>query len=202
MTQYVIPRTDICMSDPMPFSQHWEVRIPVTIDMLGSLGAALQNSYMQFKPGDLVQVAAFTDKDFKRLLEVADFRIVSCNARTLEAVQITETVRVPAVLPENDPASQQNLVIKEVRGAFEVNDQLGNTLDAFVDKKQAQAFIDSYRKITAPAKPATVQDRSGWQVRKSVNGKWTVRDAEGALIQEFSRREEADTFIVTPQKAA
>lgn len=190
------------MSDPMPFSQHWEVRIPMRIDAIGDLGAALQNSYTSFKPGDLIQVSSFTTRDFVRLLEVADFRVVSCNSFKLETVQVTETVKVPEVRPEYDPASQQNLEIREVRGAFEVCDQLGNIIELFTEKKQAEVFIENYRKITTPVVQPKAEDRSRWIVKKTVSGKWCVRNSDGELIKEFSRRDEAEAFLGEQVKAA
>lgn len=196
MAPYIIPRTDICMADPMPFSQHWEVRVPIPLDQL-NLGVALQNSFSQFKPGDLIQVTSFADKNYVRLCETADFRVVSCNSRKIEAIQITETIKVPAILPEDDPKSQQNLQIVCIRGAFEVQDGLGNVIELFVDEQQAKKFIEDYKRITAPTTPArpAVEDRSGWSVKKSVNGKWVVRNAAGELVKEFSRRDEAEAFI-------
>lgn len=189
------------MADPMPFSQHWEVRIPVSIERLGNLGSALQNSFDQFKPGDLIQVTAYADRSYFRLLETADFRVVSSNARILETVQITETVKVPAVLPQNDPASLQNLSVRSIRGAFEVVDQLGNILECFVDEQQAKTFVGDYKKVTAPVSQPVPLDKKDWYVKKSVNGKWTVRNGAGELIREFSRRDEADSFIAEPQAA-
>jgi hypothetical protein len=205
MSNYQIPRVDICMADPMPFSQHWEVRIPLSIFDI-DLGKALQNSYSQFKPGDLIQVCSYRDKTWSRLTETADFRIVSCNSLKLEAVQITETVKVPAASPEFDPTSKQNLHIVETKGAFEVKDGIGNVIELFVDRQQAEAFIKSYGDITGqPQQEAAAQkaaeDRAGWYVKKSVSGKWTVRNAAGELLREFSSKTEAEEFI-SPQKTA
>ena len=206
MEQYYIPRIDICMSDAMPFSQHWEIRIPMTIEKLGNLGTALQNSFDQFKAGDLVQVSAFTDKNYVRLLETADFRIVSCFGRKIEAIQTTETIKVPAPRPEMDPSSKQNLhIVSKTAGnqtAFEVQDGLGNVIELFVDEKQAHEFIANYEKITTEPPKPVAEDRSSWFVKKSVTGKWTVRNNKNELIKEFSSRSEAEDFLKPTKEEA
>lgn len=199
---YMIPRTDICMNDPMPFSQHWEIRIPISIEALGDLGASLRNSYDQFKPGDMINVCCFQSRKWERVTELAAFRVTACNPLKIETIQVTETIKVPAQDPSADPTSQQNLKLVEVRGAFEVRDALDNVIELFVEREQAVSFIESYKKITAPKEASKPEDRSKWTILKGAAGKWLVKNEAGEMMKEFSNRADAEKYLAPDKKAA
>src|SRR5687768_14272539 len=116
--RYIIPRGDIAMSDAMQFSQHFEVRLPFSIEKVEDLGASLQNCYTMLKAGDLLNVCAYENAKYERLTEVATFRVVSCNAKRIETYQISDVVKIPAQAPEDSPTAHINLEIVKTGNAF------------------------------------------------------------------------------------
>lgn len=189
----MISRNDMCMTDPMPFSQHWEVRTERPIDLIENMGDALREGYSSFKAGDLVNVSSYQDRTWKRLTQVASYRIIACEDKKVHVAQVSEVVKVlppsQAVVPPED----RDLNVVKVRNAYEVRDESGNTIEAFVDKDQAADFV---RVSTTPTAVNTTEKTSGvLTVSRGMAGKFLVRNEEGALVREFSRKSEAEEFV-------
>lgn len=194
---YRINRNDLCMSDPMPFSQHWEARVTVPIDSIEDMGAALHPCISSLRPGDLVNVCSFEKHDWQRLKEVASFRVVSVDNVKVETVQITETIKVPARTANEEAAHQPVLRVVEVRGAFEVRDEKGNCLEAFVERDQAEAFIRT-GKAGVEKKPAAAEtglDKSELEIKRGFQGKYIVKNKAGEIVKEFRNKAEAEAFM-------
>lgn len=202
---YIIPRNDMCMSDAMPFSQHWEVRVPVPIEEL-NFNTALQACYAVLKSGDLINVCSFERNggDWKRLREVVSLRVVAVENRKIETCLVSEIVKIKE--NKDDPAHVSNapLEIVKVGNAYEVRDGGGHTLEAFVDEGQAKAFRDRHGP-KAMAQAVEV-DRSKWTITRGFQGRSIVRNEEGEVIREFRKKEDAEAFVATgkapEQKAA
>lgn len=138
---YLIPRHDICMSDPMPFNQHWDARVPVPIADVGDVGKALHSAFASLRPGDRVDIASFADRAWTNAVEFATFRVTSLDDDVIKVIQIGDTVKVPKAKPASaKPADDQLEVVTVKGGAFEVRDGKGNTLETFVSRKQAEDF--------------------------------------------------------------
>lgn len=137
---YRIPRADICMSDAMPFHQHWEARAPLSIARLGDVGAALQVMVSAFRPGDLVHLCAYDSARFERLTEVASFRIAAIEDNRIKAVQIGQTASVPQPRPLKPVPPGEKLSVVQAGASFEVHDSKGNMIETFVERGQADAF--------------------------------------------------------------
>lgn len=137
---YPIPRSDICMSDAMPFSQHWEARVPVPIKEIGDVGHALHAAYSSLRPGDSITICSFESKNWTHLLEVANFRIASMENSKIEVLQVGGITRFTAPKKEVKIARGDPLLVIPVNNTYEVRDEIGNTLEVFVDKRQADDF--------------------------------------------------------------
>lgn len=149
---YKIPRSDLCMSDAMPFSQHWEARIPVTIEAMGDAGEALTAAYSSLRPGDSVSICAFTKNDWARLAEIATFRIVKRDHTRIYAMQIGSTLKVSEDKVNAKIDDTIELEVVKVGSAYEVRDKRTTaTLDVFVSKEQAEAYVAREEAKNKPA---------------------------------------------------
>lgn len=137
---YRLPRTDICMSESMPFNQHWEARVPLPIAKIDDIGLALHAVYASFRVGDLVNVCAFESRSWETLIEVASFRVHNLDNGRIKVLQIGETVKVPKTKTDARVKPGEPLNVVPVNGTFEVRDGKGSTIETFVDRKQAEAF--------------------------------------------------------------
>ena len=128
---YRIPRADMVMSDPMPFNQHWEARIPVPISFIeDDAGLAFHAAFTSLQPGDSVTVCAFERAAGKwgYVKEVAEFRVTEKNESTIRAVRVGDVFEVPAPKKNEIIGGVIALDIVPVRGAFEVRDRRGNVV--------------------------------------------------------------------------
>lgn len=193
MALYLIPRSDMCMTDPMPFCQHWEARVSVPIASIDNVGAALRDAYDALKAGDLVNISAFEDKMWLKLTESAAFRVVSCIDKRVQVVQVSPTVIVRPGESKQDSPPEMELSVIKVRGAYEVRDPLNNTLDAFVDEEQAKSYV------RVAQNPSSVKiDEGGKEVltvSRGFGGKFIVRNSVGALVREFPNKTQAEEFV-------
>jgi len=152
--QYRIPAQDLCMGDPAPFGQRWEARVPLPLSEIGDLARALHSRYSEYRPGDLVNICSFDSLRWNHLQEMATFRIVSIDHNALAIVQIGEIVVVPKPAPVVVNPEMPDLKIVPLNNTFEVRDGQGNVIDLFVERKQAEVFIDGLVKAAkVPAKP-------------------------------------------------
>jgi hypothetical protein len=192
---FLIPRNEMCMSDPMPFAQHWEVRIPVPISSIDNMGQALQTGYSSFRPGDLVNVCAFERNTWERLTEIASFRIVSCDANKIEVVQVTETIKVPAkrAVTREEIAATHEVV--KMGTAFEVRDGLGNVLDAFISHDQAKAFIESLQNKAEKPVKSEAKPIGDLAIKRGFAGKFIVTTKDGEVVKEFPNKAAAEEYI-------
>jgi hypothetical protein len=187
---YRIPRSDICMSDAMPFNQHWEARIPVPIEELGDLGTAFHSAFGSLLPGDQIEVCSFerVGGDWRRLLEIATFRIVEKTAERAEAVRVGKVFSVPEPMAKISETTVSQLVIVDVGKAFEVRDAAGNIIEQFVDKAQAEVFRD--REMARGMKGV-----AGLSVKRVFGGKFNVIDSGGGVLGEFGNKAAAEAYI-------
>ncbi len=199
MTQVLIPRSDICMSDAMPFSQHWEARVAAMIEDIDDLGFALQTAYASFKPGDLVNICAYANNRWERLVEVASFRIVSCDNRKIETVLVTPITRVPAARFAPGEVDPSKLVKVNVGKSWEVRDERGNILEAFVDEKQAQAFIDAAQRPVKQIQEDPI-DFAELSIKRGFQGRFSVIQPDGTIVKECKNKAEAEAFIADGQQ--
>lgn len=139
---YRIPRSDLCMSDAMPFSQHWEARVAVPISEISDMGEALVAAYSSLRPGDLVNICSYTKNDWTRLAEVATYRIVKRDNMRVYAMQIGQTSKVSEDKVNEKIDDAIELEVVKVGNAFEVRDKKTTaTLDVFVSQEQADAYV-------------------------------------------------------------
>ena len=193
MTQpYVIPRSDMCMSDPMPFSQHWEARVPVPLEEIEDMGAALQMACASMRPGDLVFVCSFEDKNWHVLTGTQAFRILSVAERRVHAATVSEITRFGNVKPLVNAPAPTKLHIAQVGNSFEVRDDKENPLEIFISKEQAESYIRNQPKADPTAE---VTDFSGYELKRGIAGKWIVKDAKGGLVREFPRKTDAEQWM-------
>jgi len=193
--RFEIPRNAMCMSDPMPFSQHWEVRVSIPLEDIDNMGAALQNGYSSFRAGDLIHVCSFDKPDWKRLKELASYRVVSVENNKIEVVQVTEIIRVAAAKEIANPLHHLKLEIRQVGRSWQVVDEKGNIIEAFVEEKQARAFLASNQPEPEAEKKAAEDDRSGYIVRRGFQGKGIVQNAAGEVVKEFRSVKEAEEWL-------
>lgn len=189
--RYRIERSNIVMCEPMPFNQHWEARVAVPIDEL-DVGEALIPNFTSFRPGDLVNICAFEKNDWRRLKEIAAFRIVSCDDKRIEAIMVSDIIKVSERKPAQQVVSEVKLEIVQTGRAFEVRDQFGNTLDSFVERSQAEAFMGQQ---PGQLKPQVKDDRSAWKINRTPQGRFLVQNDKGEPMKEFKKREEAEEFL-------
>lgn len=158
MSDYLIQRHDLCMTDPAPFNQHWEARIAVPVSSI-DIGKALQPCGSALRAGDLVNITSFTRRDWLVMTEVASFRVAS-NASKVVVVQVGNTVAVP----EHDVNRAENetvrLAIVQVGAAYIVQDEKGNDLETFVDMAQAETFKQREERRVRPVVPSASEPAS------------------------------------------
>ena len=192
---YPIPRSDMCMSDPMPFSQHWDARVPVPISSIDDIGRSLQAAYTSLKPGDLVHMCSFERNDWTRLTEVASFRVVSCDNSVIETVQVSDTIKVPAKRVESGAEIAAKYEIIKMGHAFEVRDGHGNTIEVFVAHDQAVAFIETMKNKSRPNAPSLSTGRGDLSIKRGFAGKFIVTNQSGEPVKEFPNKAAAEQFI-------
>jgi len=195
---YLIRRQDVSMTEAMPFQQHFEVRIPLSIEKVGDLGAALQDCSSILKSGDLLNVCSFSDANYSRLTEVVSIRVVSCDRNRIEVIQVSELIKVPEQKKVVDVSSNTNLRIVKVNNgrAYEVRDDGNNTVELFVDEAQAKQFIDNYTARLPKAKEVEKEDRANWTLARSKqSGKFLVKNGNGEVLKEFSDEKSAQRFL-------
>jgi len=151
MTEYLIQRHNICMSDPSPFNQHWEARVSVPLAGL-DVAAALQPCASVLKSGDLINIAAFTQSDWQVLTEVAAFRVTSVHGR-VKVLPVGDIARVPEEDISIAESATVRLHITQNGSAFTVEDESGNHLETFIDAQQAAEFIAREERRVRPADP-------------------------------------------------
>lgn len=192
---YPIPRSDMCMSDPMPFSQHWEARIPVPISSIDDMGRSLQAAYTSLKPSDLVHICSFERNDWTRLTEVASFRVVSCDNGKIETVQVSDTVKVPARKVASNAEVAAEYEIIKMGHAFEVRDGHGSTLEVFVAHDQAATFIETMKAKAGGQAPPPPPAHTGLAIKRGFAGKFIVTNQSGESVKEFPNKASAEQFI-------
>jgi hypothetical protein len=150
---YRIPRSDIVMSDPMPFNQHWEARVSVPIDEIGDVGLALHSAYAAFRVGDKVNICAFATRDWQEMTEVAEFRIHSLANSRVRTMRVGATAKVPKEVSPKVGAPGAPLTVKPADNVFNVCDG-DHVVEVFVERKQAEAFARQNSPSGKPAKAA------------------------------------------------
>lgn len=191
---YVIPRTDLCMSEAMPFNQHWEARISVPIADIKDMGNALQSAVAVMKPGDLLNVCSFANHNWDRLMETAQFRIVSGSQRRVLAVQVTDTVKVPEDVVLVKASEVLKLSIEKIGNSWQVKDSRGSIVEVFVEEKQATEFVarEEAKMLREIDKKI---DKTGWTVNRGLAGKFIVKNKAGEPIREFLGKAEAEAYL-------
>ena len=189
---YRIPTGDICMSEGMPFSQHYEARIPVPLSEIEEdPGLALHGAHGSMHPGDQVIVCSFerVGNDWRRLKEVATYRIVA-KGKFLEAIRVSKITTVPAAKPIPIGAPLVELDIVTVgNNNFEVRDRAGNVVEQFGDRQQAEEFRkrEMDRGVTGIA---------GLAVKRAFGGKFNVIDSAGdVVVADFPTKAAAEAYI-------
>jgi hypothetical protein len=191
-----IPGNDICMSDAMPFSQHWEVRIPVPLAEVADLGGALHARYSSIQQGDLLNICSFDSKHWLRLKEVASFRVVAKTSERLFTHQITETIRIPDNVLRAAEEKIPELKVVQFNKAFEVRDQKENVIDIFVDADQAKAFIANGRGAKTPEPQAQPPKQSDLRVEfNKRTKKHVVLNANSETVREFELESAAREYV-------
>lgn len=199
---FIIQAGDICMASPeAPFSTHWEARIPVPLATIKDMGRSLQRRFATINPGDLVNVTAYSDKHYRRVTEIASFRIVAKEDGRLYAVQVSETVKVPEPKPAAASDNASRLEVVTLGKAHEVRDHLNNTIEVFVDRAQAEAFV-AQANGTAASSGGGPAKREAYTVKRGFAGKWRVVNEADELVREFATRAEAEAFAGMEPKAA
>ena len=195
MDNYRIARADMCMSDPMPFSQHWEARVTVPIDSIEDIGLALQAGFSSLRPGDLVNICSFDKLDWRHLVETASYRIASCDHGKIEAVQVSETVKVRA--PKRNEIASDTVKLKVVTNgnSYEVRDQMGNSLEVFVTEQQAKDFIS--HTSTVSAKEDNSKNEDGMVLKRGFQGKYVVKNKAGEILKEFPNKAAAEAYMTS-----
>lgn len=138
MSNYVIQRHCLCMSDPAPFNQHWEARVVADLSKI-DVGAALQPCITSLKAGDQLSITAFTKNDWRVISQVATFRVVSV-AQTVRVVLIGAITDIPAQDLERFEIENLRLKIVQRGSSFVVCDEQDNEIEAFSDLEQAETF--------------------------------------------------------------
>ena len=153
--QYRVPRADVCMSEAMPFSQHWEARVPVALDEIKDMGDALQSAASSFRPGDQVVVCAFVSKDWRVLRAVSTYRVVGAGAnQRVRLMPVGEPMLVPKELQADVTTDIPRLLVEPLGTGFVVKDDRGNHVEHFVERVQAEAFADRENARSRPANKA------------------------------------------------
>jgi hypothetical protein len=191
-----IPANDICMSDAMPFQQHWEIRIPVPLTEVADLGDALHSRYSAIQQGDLLRICSYESKHFLQVKEVAHFTVIAKTSERLFTYQTGATDKIPDRVREAAVEKVPELKIVQFNKAFEVRDQKENVIDIFVDDAQAKAFIASGRGASAPPPPAAPPKQSDLRVEfNKRTKKHVVLNANSETVREFELESAAHEYV-------
>lgn len=139
---------NLCMSDAMPWQQHYEARIAgrdindvLTPHLFIDVRANL-------KAGDEVMVCGYSDQTWKRLTQFVRLRIYAVSADGVEFMRDGEVIGIPLRKDEPAPkkaAARELDVAKEFGGGFNVIDKkTGHVLEKFKTKKDAEQYAGAY----------------------------------------------------------
>lgn len=140
-----IKMTDICMSDSMPFQQHWEARTtwPLVEALTEEFFLPVRN---MLRPGDAITLCRYDKNDpyhrDVKLLEVATVRVIasSADAKAVPLALVGEIARLAGAAPE-----RQLHVARGQAGKFKIME--GETVvEEFGSKVEAD---DALKKLAA-----------------------------------------------------
>lgn len=140
-----IRAVDMCMSDAMPFHQHWEVKTEFPIDELLH-DRAFADMRHQLRAGDRISVVRYADKDMATVKEIGEMRVVECTEDAVRTVLMQEIVKVvPDEKPVKPEAYAHPLFIQGTLGDFRVEDAAGKVIESQLKtRKEAEDLILSY----------------------------------------------------------
>jgi hypothetical protein len=138
--QYHIPRHEMFMGEPVQRGQNWTVFVSVPIKDIDNIGDSLHSNYSMWQVGDLIHVCSFENRSWRHLEGGASYRIISLDDDTVKVVQIGDEWSVEKPKKAKTIAPGEPLEVQSVNGVFEVRDGKGNTIEMFVERRQAEAF--------------------------------------------------------------
>lgn len=138
MTEHRAKTPDLCMSDAMPFQQHFEYRTQLPLSEIINerfflpCGASL-------RPGDRISLVRYdgpvTAHHMARVIEFAAVRVVAKSSKALELMPEGEITKVPK--PEAEPASPAEPREEYVKAQGEVRWNPGKRLHEVVVSGEA-----------------------------------------------------------------
>ena len=160
---------DLCMADAMPFQQHHEYRTHVPIEDLINDERFFLNVKDNLRPGDSITICRYADNTFRKLIEVADVRVIETSNVAVRIHQRGEVERVaepessnaPSVAAKTDPtggaqfADNSDWTAKHRQfGKWEVFDGEGNLVAENLDKESAFGVARGDLPVPDPGKKA------------------------------------------------
>lgn len=132
--------SDLCMMDARPFMQGWCYRTTLPIrDVLHDQFFMPVGTMLRC--GDSITIGRFTAYDGE-MIESADVSVLASGATGVR-VALKGDIRTFDLPAKPEPAPMTERVYsaaKEFGGGFLVKDDLGNVIDSFKTKKDAEAF--------------------------------------------------------------
>lgn len=139
---------DFCMSDAMPFQQHYECRTEFPIDEVVLDRQALLTVRSNLRIGDKVTICSYKKVNQKSgvsegLTGIANARVVYIDDTAVDIVLESDIIFVEEVETEEAPEELEVLIVKKVfGGGFGVFDEESNIIEQFKTKKEAKEFVE------------------------------------------------------------
>ena len=133
--KYRISPSQLCMSDAMPFQQHFEARVAGR-DIKDVISDQLfLNVNSNLKVGDEIVLCGYADQTWQTLQQFARLRVTSVSREAIKLLQEGDVVEIPVDMQMEQGKKPESVV--EVRRAF------GGTFNV-LDKKK-DSVLESFK---------------------------------------------------------
>jgi len=191
----------------MEAGQHWEVQVPISVKDIGDYAIALRPCFGALRRGDFVRITGFErvgGDAYGRAIETVEVIVAARDEdrSLLEVVPTGPTNVLPRYAPAGAEGARTPGELRIVRSgtAFDVQDEQGNSIDLFIDKEQAQEFMNRENLrlggsvaipplVVVPGPPIV----NGREVRRGF-GKYEIWQ-DGKVAETFKTKAEAEASL-------
>lgn len=141
---------DFCMSDAMPFQQHYECRTEYPIDEIILNRQALMSVRGNLRVGDRITICSYNTVNQKSgvsegLTGIANARVSHISAEAVDLVLEGDLIFVEEAIGVKEEEEPEVLLVKKIfGGGFGVFDEDDNIIEQFKTKKEAGEFVDHF----------------------------------------------------------
>lgn len=139
---------DFCMSDAMPFQQHYECRTEYPIEEIIVEREALMNVHGNLRVGDRITICSYETVNHKSgvsegLTGIANARVAHIDKLGVDLVLEGDLIFIEEGVLDETPEEPEVLLVKKIfGGGFGIFDEADNIIEQFKTKKEAGEFLE------------------------------------------------------------